>query len=242
MPTSADDSLHTLRDFIGFLSGLQDQGLEYSVIGGMAVGAYAALINQESMSRDLDIVTTGETLNAALDWAAAQGMAIRKRPQPRTIPVAFLEWEGHEINILTGSLGLPEPEAVFRAARYFHLQPELAVPVADPFDLLRNKLRVNRPKDQPHIAILLDFVTEEAITAFERETDPRKRLAPARELLRVTGAPLLTPELAAALLERASTRADYNFLVMKSPSAEPVLARAPEKWQADLQGLLKHRA
>ncbi len=241
MSASADDSLHTLRDFAGFLSGLQDQGLEYSVIGGMAVGSYARLMGRESLSRDLDIVTTGETLNAALDWAASQGMAIRKRPQPRTIPVAFLEWEGHEINILTGSTGLPEPEALFRAARYFHLQPELAVPVADPFDLLRNKLRVNRPKDQ-NIALLLDFVTEEAIAAFERETDPRKRLAPARELLRVTGAPLLTPELAAALLERASTRADYNFLVMKSPSAEPVLARAPERWQADLQGLLKHRA
>lgn len=242
MPATADDSLHTLRDFLGFLSGLQEQGLEYSVIGGMAVGAYAALMKQQSMSRDLDILTTSQTLNAALDWAATCGMIIRKRPQPRTIPVAFVEWEGHEINILTGSLGLPEPEAVFRTARYFHLNPELAVPVADPFDLLRNKLRVNRPKDQPHIAILLDFVSEEAKTAFESQTDPRKRLFPARELLRVTGAKVLAPELAAALLERAFTRADYNFLVMASPDPGAVLEKAPQEWQADLQGLLKHRA
>jgi hypothetical protein len=33
--------------------------------------------------------------------------------------------------------------------------------IADPFDLLRNKVSVNRPKDQPHIAILRRFLDEE---------------------------------------------------------------------------------
>ncbi|MEW6278895.1 MAG: hypothetical protein AB1758_09755 [Candidatus Eremiobacterota bacterium] len=239
MSTSQADSLHRLADFKGFLQGLQDIGVEYSVIGGQAVGAYAHRLGRESLSRDLDILAVSEAMERALLWAGRSGFLVRKRPQPRSIPVAFLEWEGREVNILTSSAALTDPAAVFDAARFFHVGDDLAVPVADPFDLLRDKLRVNREKDRPHIAILLDFVAEEAVQAFESETDPRLRLTPARKLLRVTGQRFLPAELARRLTERARTRADYRFLADVDEAFDPAIT--PSQWLDEVTEILRKR-
>src|SRR5262245_52775631 len=77
--------------------------------------------------------------------AGALGMNVHKMPQPRSVPVALLEWRGREVNLLTGSSGLPPPDVAARAAREFQLGPgtDLAGLIADPFDLLRNKLSLN---------------------------------------------------------------------------------------------------
>jgi hypothetical protein len=48
--------------------------------------------------------------------AAVIGAQIQKMPQPRSVPVAFLEWRGREVNLLTGSSGLPDPHARISAA------------------------------------------------------------------------------------------------------------------------------
>jgi hypothetical protein len=147
--------------------------------------------------------------------------------------VAVLEWDGKEVNLLVGSTGLLAFEDEARLAREFVLpaQPPLTVLLADPFDLLRNKLSVNRPKDQPHIVVLRRFLDEEVVHAFEQETDPRRRLAPAERLLDVLGAASLPLELADRLLPLARTAADLRFLahrVPTKPQLDAVVARATE--------------
>lgn len=107
------------------------------MIGGCAVGAYARLIGLTVVSADLDICVTDATLQDVLELARRDGATIRSRPQPRGVPVAFIEWQGREINVLTGSTGLPAAAAVVRAAREFELEAlGLVVPLADPFDIL----------------------------------------------------------------------------------------------------------
>ena len=162
MSSVSAQAAHDLTDFAEFLEQLEVEGFEFAVIGGMAVSAYARLMGEELRSVDLDIYVTDQTLNELLRWARGHGIRIVKRPQPRNIPVAFLEVDGKEVNALTWSSGLGKPEAIVRTARPFQLAShgDLEIPIADPFDLLRNKLTVKREKDLPHIAVLRRFVEE----------------------------------------------------------------------------------
>ena len=50
-PSSIDDYL----DLFGLLAGL---GIEFVVIGGCAVGAYARLLGEQVLSADLDLLVT----------------------------------------------------------------------------------------------------------------------------------------------------------------------------------------
>jgi hypothetical protein len=238
----------SLEDFAAFLESLAREGYESVVIGGCAVGAYAALRGETVLSGDLDLIATSDTLDAILDAARRLGAEVLKRPQPRGIPTAFLRWQDKEINILTWSAGLGEPANVALLARVFELRkhPGLEVLVADPYDLLRNKITVNRPKDRPHIEVLRRFVEEEAVYAFESETSPRQRLAPARRLLEATGERCLPERLAARLVPLARLPSDFRFLannVPTEPQARALLERAkadPELAQ-DLESILEHR-
>ncbi len=150
------------------------------------------------------------------------------------------------MNVLTRTDGLPPPDRAIREARGFRLKAaeNLEVLVVDPFDLLRNKLAVNRPKDQPHIAILRRFIEEEVVSAFQKEEAPRERMAPARRLLDVLKTRVLAPEVSARLVPLAKTPADFRFLVNSVPSreeAEGVVNRAPEGLRDELAGILKRR-
>ncbi len=122
-------------------------------------------------------------------------------------PRRFLEHDGKEINILTANSGLAKAEIIIRTARHFVLSAHdgLEIPVADPFDLLGNKLAVKRDKDLPHIEILRRFAEQESVMAFEEETQPRARLAPARRLLDALGVKVLPALLADRLIELART-------------------------------------
>jgi hypothetical protein len=167
-----------------------------------------------------------------MDWAAARNIRIVKRPQPRALAVVFLEWEGKEVNVLIETNGLPPPEVALRLAREFQLtkQGNLSVLVVDPFDLLANKLKVNRPKDQPHQGILRRFVEDEVVAAFRDEIDPRARIAPARRYLEVTGSERLPEPVASRALEFARLASDLRFLMHHLPSpafSEAILAKAP---------------
>ncbi len=181
MPTlqaETAQAAHRLADFTDFLRLLDKEGFQYTVIGGCAVTVYAKMIDIDLFSIDLDIYVTQETLHDLLNWAPRQGIPVVKRPQPRSIPVAFFDVDGKEVNALTLSHGLPAPDVVARTARPFPLAEGLEVPLADPFDLLRNKLEVLRDKDRPHIEILRRFVEIEAVAAFSGERKPRARLVP----------------------------------------------------------------
>jgi hypothetical protein len=84
------------------------------VIGGIAVGAYGRLNRETILSADLDVYTTIDTQIQVLDWAPRNGIKVAKRPQPRALPVAFLQWQGKEINVLTETKGLPPPAEAFQ--------------------------------------------------------------------------------------------------------------------------------
>jgi hypothetical protein len=100
-------------------------------------------------------------------------LTVEKMPAQRSVPVALLAWREREVNLLTSMRGLPPADVEARSAREFEGSTgRLPILVADPFDHLRNKLAVNRPKDAPHIAILKRFICEEAVHAFENESDP----------------------------------------------------------------------
>lgn len=243
MPSEPAERVHDLEDFVTFLDGTLADGFEFVVIGGCAVGAYGRLKGRELLTVDLDILTTYPTLWEILDWASARGAVIRKRPVARNIPVAFLEWEGREVNILASAIGLPAPEDALRLGRVVRLSKHdnLGVPLADPFDLLNAKLQVNRPKDQPHIEFLREFVEEEIVDDFTREQEPRRRLSGARRLLTILGVKKLPEGLARRLAPLAQTPADFRFLVNTSPDPEAVLEAARERAPELVEDLLALR-
>jgi hypothetical protein len=217
MPPETEKTSSTLDDYVDLFSLLAGLGVEFVVIGGCAVGAYARLLGEQVVSADLDLLVTWRSLETVVADAKSLGVRVHKMPQPRSVPVALLEWQGREINLLTGSAGLPTPDVAARSAREFRLGADLAVLIADPFDLLRNKLAVNRPKDQPHIAILRRFLDEEAVSGLAREKEPRARISTAERLLEVLGVQTLEDDLASRLVPLATTLADFRFLAHRAP-------------------------
>lgn len=231
MPAAKAQALHDLNDFADFLRALEENSFDFAIIGGCAVGAYASLQNQPLVSADLDIIVSDDVLPDLLAWAPRQGITVRKRPSPRSVPVAVFDWEGKEVNALTATTGLPDSDTVIRTAREFALSQadDLIVPIADPFDLLANKLAIRRDKDLPHIEILRRFIEEEVVAAF-REEEGRKRLVPARRMLRVLGRTTLPKSLAKRLIAEARSSVDYRFLMGRVPEslAKEVLNGAPD--------------
>jgi hypothetical protein len=219
MPAETSKTPSSVDDYVDLFSALAGLGIEFVVIGGCAVGAYARLLGEQVLSGDLDLLVTARSLETVVVDAGAIGAHVHKMPKPRSVPVAVMEWRGKEINLLTGSSGLPTPDVAARAAREFLLgnRTNLSVLIADPFDLLRNKLSVNRPKDQPHIAILRRFLDEEVVAGLTQETEPRARLGAAERLLEVLGHRTLDEGLAKRLVPLATTPADFRFLAHRAP-------------------------
>jgi hypothetical protein len=210
-----------LEDFAGLFQALAALGVEAVVIGGCAVGAYARLLGETVISNDLDLLVTRAAVQMVLDEAGSIGARVVKRPQPRSVFVAVLEWEKKEVNLLIGSTGLEPAEKEARLARQFVLQTHgITILLADPVDLLRNKLSVDRPKDRPHVDVLRRFLIEEAVHAFEEADDPRDRLAPAERLLGALGVRALPAELADRLVPLAKTPADFRFLAHRVPTRD----------------------
>jgi len=246
MPAPTKASSYSLDDFTSFLSFLTENGIEFSVIGGCAVGAYAHLRGVQVLSGDLDVYTSPQDLYLVVEKVRRAGVSIRKTPRPRNIPVAVFEWDGKEINVLSASAGMPPADTVLRLAREFHFQkcPGLRVLVADPYDLLANKLAVNRPRDRAHVEVLCAFIEEEIVEAFSGEEEPRKRIGPAKRYLRVTRRKMLSPALADRLIPHARLASDFRFLAGAVPSDEHarlLLERAPESASEEVQSILSRR-
>jgi hypothetical protein len=232
MPPEAPEEALTLASFLGLLTLLAEEGLEAVVIGGCAVGAYARTLGETVVSQDLDLYADAATSRQIVSLASARGARLGAKPRPRAVQVAVFEWEGKEVNVLTSSPGLPPPETEARVAREFELHqlPGFAVLLADPFDLLANKLAVDRPKDRPHAEILRRFLAEEIVFAFREASDQRQRIGPARQWLRTTRARWLDEPLGERLIPLARTAADFRFLTQRlatQAQVEALLARAP---------------
>ncbi|MCA9781589.1 MAG: hypothetical protein KC800_32950, partial [Candidatus Eremiobacteraeota bacterium] len=223
MPSSSENRVHTLGDFAEFISAVNLEGFEFVVIGGCAVGAYSHLLNEACLTTDLDILTTPETVSEIVRWARSNHqLKLLKTPKPRSLQIAVMNWGDLEINVLTRSRGLPPASQAFQNARIFKLQSKdlLEVPIADPFDLLENKIQINREKDQPHIEILRAFIHEEIVSSFAQNASPRERLAPVRRLLRVQESRTLPQSLSERLIALARTPVDFRFLVNHVPTRE----------------------
>jgi hypothetical protein len=237
----------SLVDFADLFETLGRAGTAQVVIGGCAVGAYAHLLGESVTSDDLDLYASQAGYEAILAAASGEGGRIVRRARERSIPVAVIDWKGKELNVVTATAGLLSPEIEAELAREFVLpgKAKLAVLVADPFQLLSNKLAVNRPKDRPHIAILRRFVEGEVVLAFREETQPRKRIAPAAKMLRIEKKGNLPAGLMTALSELAREPSDFRFLANHAPSratGRALLERAPtEEIEAEVQQILKAR-
>lgn len=247
MPAPSEEKVHNLSDFAGFLSALEREGFEFVVIGGCAIGAYSLLLGQTCLTTDLDLLTTPDTLSDIVLWSRhSNRIELVKAPQPRALQVAVLKWGELEVNVLTRSRGLPPAAQAFQNARTFQLQSpqELQVPIADPFDLLSNKLSVARPKDQPHIELLKEFLHEEVVAGFAADGTARDRLSAARRLLRVTGSRTLPETLADRLLVLARETADFNYLANHVPlhrQAQFLLEGCPPAFSSQLETILATR-
>ncbi len=218
VPTSATKENHSVEDYVDFLVGLVRLGVDFVVIGGCAVGVYARRAGVPCLSRDLDLYAGPQEIEEILAWAPSVGATVLKRPTPRSLGVAVLDWRGLEVNIISGSEGLPPPELAARACIELTLHGvDQALPIADPLDLLCNKLKLNRPKDAPHIAILRSFVETEAVVGFKEGVSALERTSYLRRLLRVLGTDRLPPDLFEKLLPHARTATDYRFLAHRAP-------------------------
>lgn len=212
-PQTPAPSLELFRDLF---ASLEDFGLGFVVIGGMAVGAYARQLGETVVSLDLDLYVTSQTLDEVQSLAANLEARVERRMQARGLPVAVLSWRGREVDVLTMSRGLPGFRELSSSARLVDVDG-LDVLVADPIDLLRNKLAVNRPKDQAHIDLLRRFIDDEIILTFSRIKEPRARIETASALLEVLGQETLEFALAAQLVELASLPSDFRFLANRAP-------------------------
>lgn len=212
-PQTSAPSLELFRDLF---ASLEDFGLGFVVIGGMAVGAYARQLGETVVSLDLDLYVTSQTLDEVQSLAANLEARVERRMQARGLPVAVLSWRGREVDVLTMSRGLPGFRELSSSARVVDVDG-LDVLVADPIDLLRNKLAVNRPKDQAHIDLLRRFIDDEIILTFSRIKEPRARIETASALLEVLGQETLESALAAQLVELASLPSDFRFLANRAP-------------------------
>ncbi len=226
--TPAVDQTATLDVFVELFEKIADVGLSCIVIGGCAVGVYARRVGETVFSQDLDLFMSEPGLEALLEASGLLGVEIQ-RPQARSLPVAVLRWRGLEINVLTSTPGMPPADVAMRSAREMALGRGPTVLIADPCDLLRNKLSVNREKDAPHIDILRRFLAEEAIFGFAHETEARARIAPAERLLAVLGTRTLDEALGRRLVALARAPSDFRFLAHRLPTRALVadlLARA----------------
>jgi len=215
-------SLSDYADYADFLAAVSDSGIEVLVTGGIAVGAYALLRGESVLSGELDVYTTLDTQIQVMEWASAKRVPIVKRPQPRALSVVLLDWKGKEVNVPTETSGLPRPAGAFQDGGAFRLtkRGSFSALLVDPYDLLRCKLEVNRPKDRPLEEVMRRFLEEEVVELFRTEVKPRDRNAPARRTLDVLGAQSLPEALAHRLLPLARTASDFRFLLGRAPTKE----------------------
>lgn len=221
----------SLDDHTDLLETLGVRGIEFVVIGGCAVAAYGRQLAEEVVSEDLDLLMGGRQLDRVVTSEVDFGVQVNRLLVDAGAQVALLRWRGRDVNLMTSGAGLPSPDAAMRGARRFHVgrHGSVAVQVADPFDLLRNKLAMDRPKDRPHIALLRRFLAEEIAATFARGEDPGAGVRAAERLLEVVEAAVLDTALATRLVALARAPGDFRFLAARAPLMliEDLLARAP---------------
>ncbi len=246
MPTASTQAAPALEDYLGLFEALAAAGIEFVVIGEHAVAAYARLLGETVAPGELEVLVTRSALEILVADAGVVDARLRSRSAAGRLPTAALVWNDYPITLTTATDGMPTPDVVSRAAREFLLGSPDSIPVllADPCDLLRNKLCANRPADKPQVSLLRRFLEEEAVLNFEREQEPRARIVPAERLLEVLETGTLDAGLAARLVPLARTPADFRFLAHRAPTPELVtqlLQHAPAEIRPIVEAIAKNR-
>lgn len=126
MSTQTAPTASALGDYLDLLQALAEHGIEYVVIGGCAVSAYARHLDEAVFSNDLDLLVTGPALDRVVAEASSLELVVEKLPEPRSVPVALLAWRNREVNLLTSTHGLPPADVEARSA------PPRTVPTVAP--------------------------------------------------------------------------------------------------------------
>lgn len=140
-------------DFREMLSVLNDEGVEYLVVGAYALAAHGV----PRATGDIDVWLRSNDANAARAWRA---MARSGAPMARvttddlTTPEMVVEVGGApcRIDLLTSIDGVDFDDAWER--RSLVRFDDIEVPVVSPADLIRNKRATGRPQDLADIAAL----------------------------------------------------------------------------------------
>lgn len=219
MPTSAPPPSRSVADFAKLFTLLAEEGIDYTVVGGCAVGAYAALQGDPSFSSDLDLLLSEADRSQLLHSLSRFNANLTKAMQPRGLSVAVITWEKQPIDLFTELQGFPSAHEASQTAREFILDElGVAVPIADPYLLLKNKLLVNREKDQSHIQILKRYLKEEVVADFCHGKSARERHTPLRRWLRTCEQKLIDDEIGNRIVECWQTEADLRFLAVNLAS------------------------
>lgn len=237
---------HHLGDYAEFLHALDAEGFEYTVIGGCAVGAYARLRGVQVLSKDLDLYVPAASLPELTEWARSRGATIIQAPTPRTLPAAVLDWRGQRVDLLTTAPALPSPSGLASRAHRFDLSSFGGglVLIADPFDLLANKLAVRRPSDEVHIELLTHYLEQEVRAAMASPGKARDRMRPARRLMETMNTHALSRQLAEQLLPLVNDAVTRRFLAGTVPlrdQAQRLIALAPQDERASLAQIVSRR-
>ena len=173
-----------VNDIEAIVKVLRDSGVDFEVIGGVAVNAHILSLRRSRsfVTRDIDLLLHRRDLERAATAAETLGYRAKKmmggymliRPEQDVAEAVHLIFVGEKSK---STQPFPHPE----------LQPEekdlfgIAVPVAPLKDLLHMKLNSLRPKDLLHLETLDDvgLITP----AIERQLPPmlRDRLKEARK-------------------------------------------------------------
>ena len=132
---------------------------------------------------------------------------------------------------------MPSPEQAYADAWDFD-----GIRVLDPYQLLRNKLGVNREKDRPHAEILDTFLRGHVLLRFgDRSLTPRQRLVAAQTYLAAITADALPNELFEKMAGAAETNVARRFLIDHAPSrddARAIVGAAPSSRSVGLGGAI----
>ncbi|MBV1858417.1 MAG: hypothetical protein KUG77_08390 [Nannocystaceae bacterium] len=224
----------TLKDFTEVLRWVDQHELDVTVIGGLAVGAFAASQGISLFSGDLDLLVTPQEQARFTRLAETDPrVEVAKRVEPRSLRVLVLRWGELEVDVLTNSDGLPSPDDA--RARAWTVQ---GMQIADPVDLLCIKLSMMREKDVPHIAILRE-VCDGFAHSFFRSRNGRDAIEFLERWAQAERWETLPVELFESLLKIStdSSPAGRKYLARRAPSrayADNVVAAAPESERAQL--------
>jgi hypothetical protein len=166
---------------------LQDAGVRFEVVGGVAVNAHILTKNRSRsfVTRDIDVLLHRSDLERVAKAAEPLGYAARKimggfmliRPEQDAAEAVHILFVGEKSK---STQPLPHPELHPEGKRLF----DLNIPVAPLGDLIQMKLTSFRPKDVTHLEILddLGFITpaieqELPQVLWGRLTEARKQIA-----------------------------------------------------------------